>query len=170
MPRTTHGWLALIAAVLVLITVAVDLLALGLLGPAAVMAQSSRGGPLTIGPTCTHYTGAEVTIRVPRAGTVVVSATVGVGINHTFGLEDDARIVVATSGSDCALTNYTAFISVPPTLGTDPYFYETVPLLRPFPVSGPATVTFYVNGVMASGADSRDRFDSASLVAVFHSA
>ncbi len=39
----------------------------------------------------------------------------------------------------------------------------------PFAV-GAGSHTFYVNGVMASGADANDRFDSASLVAVFYPA
>lgn len=133
-----------------------------------MMAHASRGGPVTIGSTCTHYPGAEVTIRAPGAGTVVVSATVGVGINHDVGISDEARIVVAASATDCAVNDYAAFVSVPPSLPTDPFHFATVPLLRPFPVSGPASLTVYVNGVMAQGADARDRFDSASLVAVYY--
>jgi len=78
------------------------------------------------------------------------------------------RIVIATSATECTLNNYTAFVSVPFSLPTDPFHFTTVPLLRPFSVNGPATVTFYVNGVMSLGADAGDRFDSASLVAVYY--
>ena len=66
------------------------------------------------------------------------------------------------------MNNYTAWVSVPFSLPTDPYHFTTVPVLRPFSVNGPATVTFYVNAVMYLGADAGDRFDSASLVAVYH--
>lgn len=163
------------AALLSVIAIAISVLALVVAfiapGPApsgSIMAQHSVGGPVTIGPTCTHYPGAEVSISVPGAGTIVVSATVGVGINHTFSISDESRIVVATSTTECTIGDYTAFVSVPPSLPTDPYHYTTVPLLRPFSVGGSGTVTFYVNGVMALGADSGDRFDSASLVAVFY--
>ncbi len=132
------------------------------------MAHNSRGGPFTIGSSCTHYPGAEVAIRVPGPGTVVVSATVGVGIGHEFGIADEARIVVAFSKTDCALNNHTAFVSVPPTLPTDRLHFVTVPLLRPFVVPIGGSYTYYVNGVMAQGADATDRFDSASLVATFY--
>ena len=125
---------------------------------------------MTIGSTCTHYPGADVVILLPRAGTVVVSATVGVGINHTFGLADEARIVIAASDSDCAITNSTAFVSVPASSPQDSAYYVTVPLLRSFPVAGAGTYVVHVNGVMALGADSYDRFDSASLVAAFYPA
>jgi len=136
--------------------------------PGPIMNQHSVGGPVAIRSTCTHYPGAEVSISAPGAGTIVVSATVGVGINHTSGLSDTALVVIATSATECTLNNYTAFVSVPFSLPTDPFHFTTVPLLRPFSVNGPATVTFYVNGVMALGADAGDRFDSASLVAVYY--
>ncbi len=132
------------------------------------MEHRSVGGPVTIGSTCTHYPGAEVTISVPGPGTIVVSAVVGVGVNHEAGTNDEARIVLATSTTDCTVDNHTAFISVPFSLPTDQFHFSTVPLLRAHSVGGPATVTFYVNGVMALGADAGDRFDSASLVAVYH--
>lgn len=173
-PRRTARKLSLIAIGLAAIAIALAFIVPGPSGPAGpaapgtIMAHASRGGPVTIADTCTHYTGAEVTIQAPRAGTVVVSATVGVGINHVLGTSDEARIALATSTSDCALNNFTAFVSVPPSLMDDPFHFETVPLLRPFPVSGPGAVTVYVNGVMALGAGTGDRFDSASLVAVYY--
>jgi len=140
------------------------------LGPRTLVARESHGGTAAISTSCTHYVGAEVTISVPGRGTIVVSATVGVGINHTFGVNDEARISVAASDAECGITDYTAFVSVPAPLARDSSYYETVPLLRPFAVSGAGEYTFYVNGVMAQGADANDRFDSASLVATYHPA
>jgi hypothetical protein len=160
--------LSAVAVVLSVLARVVAFIAPGLWAPRNVMAQHSVGGPVTITSTCTHYPGAEVSISVPGAGTVVVSATVGVGINHESGVSDEARIVLATSSTECTFNNYTGVVSVPFSLPTDPYHYTTVPLLHPFSVDAAATVTFYVNGVMALGADSGDRFDSASLVAVYY--
>lgn len=157
-----------LSAIAVIISIIALIAAIFVPGPIPSMAKNSIGGPVTIGPTCTHYPGAEVSITVTGAGTVVVSATVGVGINHTAGISDEARIVVSTSTTDCAINDYTAFVSVPFSLPTDPFHYTTVPILHSFSVSGSGTVTFYVNGVMALGADSGDRFDSASLVAVHY--
>jgi len=140
----------------------------GLIAPRPVMVQRSHGGPATIGTACTTYVGSEVTLQAPGRGTVVVSATVGVGISHAFGYNDEARIVIATAATDCTLNNYTAFVSIPRTVATDPFHFVTVPVLRTFSVSGAASLTFHVNGVMFSGGDVGDRFDSASVVAVFY--
>ena len=160
--------LSTLAALLAVLALAVALVVPSLVGPGSRTAHASRGGPLLIAATCTHYTGAEVSIAVPGSGTVVVSATVGVGINHTYGVSDTARLVLGSSASDCALDNTTAFVSVPFSLPTDPFHYTTVPLLRSFPVAAAATVTFYSNGIMDAGAGPGDRFDSASLTAVYY--
>ncbi len=132
------------------------------------MAHASAGGSSPIGPVCTHYPMAEVSIAVPAPGTVVVSATVGVGIGHAIGTGDIARIVVAATSVDCTVNNYTAFVSVPAGLPSNATYFETVPLLRPFSVGSAATYTFYINGAMSAGWDLADRFDSASLVAVYY--
>jgi len=160
--------LSILAVALSLVALGAALLAPALLGPRTLMAQARRGGPVTIGATCTHYPSAEVSISVPGPGTIVVSATVGVGINHTVGVSDEARIFVASSPTDCTLDNYTAFVSVPQSLPTDPFHYETVPILRPFAVRASGAYAFYVNGIIPSGWDPGDRFDSASLVATFY--
>ena len=146
----------------------VAVLAVRLAPPGTRMAENSVGGPSPIGPTCTHYPGAEVSIAAPAPGTIVVSATVGVGIGHAFGTNDTVRIVVAATSTECAITNYTAFVSVPASLLSNPSYFETVPLLRPFPISSAGRYTFYVNGEMDQGWDLVDRFDSASLVAVYY--
>lgn len=159
--------LTAIAVALAAIALAVAFVVPRLPAPAILMAQHSVGGPLSIGPSCTYYAGAEVTIAVPGPGTIVVSATVGVGIGHDFGQVDEARIVVTDRSFDCELNAYTAFVSVPATLPTDPYHFETVPVVRPFAVPA-GSHTFYVNGIMAQGNDPIDRFDSASMVAVFY--
>ena len=158
------------------LAVALSALALGVAvlaprpAPGSFTVHESRGGPVTIGASCTHYPGAEVSLSPPGPGTVVVSATVGVGINHTFGIDDEARIVVASGPTDCTLDNFTAFVSVPRALATSSFYFETVPILRPFPIRVAGPYTFYVNGVIASGWDPIDRFDSASLVATFYPA
>lgn len=164
----TATLLSLGAVILSVLALASAFVSPGIMTPRSVMARHSNGGYAAIGATCTHYPGAEVSISVPGAGTVIVSATVGVGVNHTFGISDTAVIVVGSSTSECTVNNYTAFVSVPYSLPTDPYHFITVPLLRSFSVDASSTMTFYVNGLMSLGASSGDRFDSASLVAVFY--
>ena len=166
-PRDRRVWWSALAVVLAA-TVLVALLAVRLAPPGIRMAENSSGGPSPILATCTHYPGAEVSITAPAAGTVVVRATVGIGIGHTLGTNDTAHIVVAAASTDCTVSNYTAFVSVPAGLPTSTAYYETLPLLRPFPIPSGGTYTFYVNGAMAQGWDLGDRFDSASLVAVYY--
>jgi len=158
----------LLSVIAVVLSAVALVAAFALPKPGNIMNQHSVGGPFTIGSACTHYPRAEVSISVPGAGTIVVSATVGVGINHTFGISDTALIVIAASATECTVNNYTAWVSFPYSLPSDPYHFTTVPILRAFSVNGPATVTFYVNGIMTLGADAGDRFDSASLVAVYY--
>jgi len=162
-----RAWWSALAVVLAAILL-VAVIAIRLAPAGTRMAEHATGGTSPIGPTCTHYPGAEVSIVAPGAGTVVVSATVGVGLRHEFGTLDEARIVVAATSTDCSLTNHTAFVSVPSSLFSDAFHFETVPILRSFAVPGAGTYTFYVNAVMAQGWDTGDRFDSASLVAVYH--
>ncbi len=165
-PGVLWSVLALAVAIIVLAATFIVLRA-----PSAVprVARNSVGGSVTIGASCTHYPGAEVTVGVPdTSGVIVVSATVGVGLNHTFGLADASRIVVAASSTDCALDNYSAWASVPTAQPSDSAYYETLPLLRTFRVTAAGTYTFYVNGIAVQGSDPGDRFDSASLVATFY--
>jgi len=132
------------------------------------MAEGSVGGTSPIGPVCTHYPGAEVSLVAPATGKIVVSATVGVGVRHFNGINDTALIVVAATSTDCTLNNYSAFVSVPGTLPSNPSYFETVPIVRPFAISADGTYTFYVNAAMLQGWDPADRFDSASVVAVYY--
>ena len=159
---------ALLTMVAVVVAVVALIIALVVPRPGPITSQNSYGGYAAIGSSCTNYPGARVSITVPGAGTIVVSATVGVGINHTFGISDTALIVVAASAMECTVNNYAAWVSVPYSLPTDPYHFTTVPILRSFIVDAAGTMTFYVNGIMTLGADANDRFDSASLVAVYY--
>jgi len=162
--RTRLAALAVVATAIVLLAV----VAIRLAPPGVRVAHNSVGGSAPIGTVCTHYPGAQVTIAAPAAGTIVVSATVGVGINHTLGTADIAWVGVAESRTECGLDNYTAFVSVPASLPSDAYHFETVSILRPFAVSVAGPYAFYVNALMESGYDAVDRFDSASLVATYY--
>ncbi len=159
-------WAAL--AVVVAAGFLVAVLVIRLAPPGPRMAEHSVGGPSPIGPTCVHYPGAEVSLTIPSAGTIAVSATVGIGIGHTVGTNDTARLSLAGTSTECGISNYTAFVSVPAGLPSSTSYFETVPLLRPFLVSSAGTYTVYVNGIMSEGWDPADRFDSASLVAVYY--
>jgi len=137
------------------------------------MVHRSVGGTVALGATCTHYPGAQVSITAPGPGTVVVSATVGIGITHAQGTDDVALVVVANSQTACEMDNFTAFVSVPAGLPSAAYpathYFTTVPILHPFAV-GAGTHTYFVNGMMTVGGGPGDRFDSASLVVVFYPA
>ncbi len=169
-PSPEHNrrlWYSAIAVV-VAATVLIGVLAVRLASPGTRMAEASAGGASPIGPVCTHYPGAEVSIVAPAVGKIVVSAMVGVGVRHFNGINDTALIVVAATSTDCTLNNYSAFVSVPETLPSNPSYFETVPIVRPFAIPAAGTYAFYVNAAMVQGWDPNDRFDSASLVAVYY--
>jgi len=136
-------------------------------GPSAITDSVNDFASIQIGSVCTHYTGSDVTVTVPGPGTIVIWATVSVGLNHTIGTIDSAWILLSDRASDCVRGPSTGYGYV---WGADPsgMHYETVPLLRSFSVSGSGSTTYGVNGIMSLGQDSGDTFVSAFITAVFY--
>jgi hypothetical protein len=114
---------------------------------------TNNGGSGTqIGTSCTHDTGATVTINAPVAGKVLVHANVQVYIQHVQGTNDWSRIYIGTSPTDCSLgAGYHHFVDVPAVAPTDADgYYPVVPILGFFNVSA-GTQTFYINGQLMAG-------------------
>lgn len=140
---------------------------IGPIGNGSLEVDSSHAGVQTIGATCTHYAGAEVTVTVPGSGRVVVMTTLRLQLNHTAGTMDVSWSFVGSAPTDCVVDAnpavYTVEAMVPSVIGTFTTF-----VLKAFAVSGAGTFTFYVNGQMPSGQDAADTFLAASMVAVFY--
>jgi len=144
----------------------------GIPGPGTIMATSSAAdyGQQVVG-TCDHYTGAEVTITVPSAGVIMVTAIVDLAVYHTNGQRDVYVLVVSNSTTTCDYfsNNYAGWVDVP---YTDPTNLESPQrtLMQPFTLTGGGTFTFYVNGVdyyYPSNAD-LTYFARSNMMAVFY--
>ncbi len=138
-------------------------------GPGAVTAVHSVRSSITVAATCTHYTGAEVTITVPGAGQVFVYATLEVRTGHTNGFTDEVDLYLRTSSTLCGLDATTMWTYHPPEQPTGTYF-DAIPLMNVFNVAGAGTYTYYLNGYTFGETATADSFWSANMMAVFFAA
>jgi hypothetical protein len=137
-------------------------------GPGAVLAQSETMSVQQIGsPSCTHYSGAEVTITVPSGGTVVVTSQVRLHIDHSVGTEDIWEISIGDTPTTCQTGGWAWVESITAQDPTDSSVDQAGFIQYSVDVTA-GTHTFYVNGFMASGASALDVFWSASMIAVFY--
>jgi hypothetical protein len=133
----------------------------------AIVATAINIAPIPITAACSSFAGSEVAIPVPGSGTVVVSATVVVRLDHTNGVRDNAWLSLSDVAADCAFTAETSLALVPDVEPTA-WYYITVPILRAFVVGSSGSYTYYLNGIMAVGASASDSFANSSVVAVFY--
>ncbi len=139
-------------------------------GPGTLMNSSVvqpylTGGLPLVG--CTNVVYANLTI--PRPGTVVVTATLHVWIDHTTGTLD--RLVAETSNSttDCAgsLSVVRYAYDLPANYPTNSIVNVVASFSNAFPVTaGP--VSFNLNMQMTSGQSAGDAVSQAGIVVVFY--
>lgn len=132
-------------------------------GPAGANGQSGATGPVgpqgpagngtiqafhidsngtSIGTSCGDL--ANVSITVPRAGSVVFSATAAFWVGHTNGAGDYLNFFTSTTSAGC--TESASSFNVPSTAPTGTYYFTT-PALGTFTVSGAGTYTFYLQAL-----------------------
>lgn len=140
---------------------------IGPAGPGSLMASNTTGDKVTIGSVCTQYTSAEISITVPRAGEIEISASVMLDINHAAGTRDIAFVVVQNNTNQCPDDPFLGIMVVQAGLPTDTY-WQSIPVMNNYTVGSAGTYTFYVNGRMTNGQDAADVFWYANLVAVFY--
>ncbi|MCJ2669764.1 MAG: hypothetical protein LN416_04550 [Candidatus Thermoplasmatota archaeon] len=132
------------------------------------MAFDIAGAPTTtIGPACTAYAAAMVTITVPSDGYIVVSAQVQLGIEHTSGTQDAWVISVGSSPLDCDNTVFGWNDTIEDDAATDPSVKRTAYAQRWFAVTS-GTYDYYIVGYMFQGQSASDRFLWSNMVAVFY--
>jgi hypothetical protein len=128
------------------------------------------GAQTTIGSTCTHVNGMEVTIAAPAAGTVIVRGIVPLLIGHTAGSGDDLMLAgITQSATSCGFQGGVASrVLIANALPTSVY-QDTIPVMATFQVAA-GTYTFHVNAVMADGGTGNDAVLSqqAALEATFY--
>lgn len=139
----------------------------GLPGPRTILTTSVTGVTRTIGPTCTHYSDAEITITVPSNGTIVVTAQMQIVINHTSGTSDRWLLAVGEDPTDCSSIREIWRGSITADAPSDSPIYRTGAPTRVFTVT-PGTYTYYANGFMTVGQDAYDRFVNCVMFAAFY--
>lgn len=144
----------------------------GATGPAGsdggtLMASMSEVLVVEIGPSCTNYM--QLPILVPGPGSVVVSTTSILTMNHVAGTTDNMRYMTGTGPMDCVEDGAFQIYAVDSNLPTSIWIGSGASI-EVFTVSGPGSFTPYLNAFMLSGQDPGDQFLSATMVVVFYPA
>jgi len=127
----------------------------------------TTGGLSIVG--CTNVL--VLNLTVPRAGTIIVTTTAHLWIDHTAGTTDRWIVMTSQSATDCADTNSSLVAfdgDVPSTWGSAATINEVGTTVNAFPVTAAGTSTFYLNVAMSIGQSAGDRVSEASMVAVFY--
>ncbi|NMC69190.1 MAG: hypothetical protein GYA57_03860 [Myxococcales bacterium] len=136
-------------------------------GARPVLAYSETGATTYLTTTCANYSGGQVSITVPAAGSIVVEANARMILNHVSGTEDELVLGIGTTTTDCGTPYDSVRWDIPSGWPTASSIYQTFTVRRRFAVSA-GTYTYYLNGYMASGyAASTDLFWYANMTATF---
>src|SRR2546422_2293188 len=139
----------------------------GALVASGVATPWRTGGLQIVG--CTNVL--AFTLAVPAAGTLVLSSTVHVWVEHLSGATDTWAIFhgdTATMCSDTATDRCAFFQEISSSIAADSFMNEAGTLVNAFPVPGAGTYTYYVNVEMYAGQSTGDRVSEASAVMVFY--
>lgn len=118
--------------------------------------------------TCRNYSDGQITITVPRNGTVVVEANARMRLGHTNGTTDLMTLNLDTTTTNCYSYYDLVSWTIPAAYPTSDSEDYTFTVRRAFPVNT-GTHTFYLNGVMDSGGgNGSDYFWLAQLHATFY--
>jgi hypothetical protein len=117
-------------------------------GKINVMAESSSNPQVNLTTTCTTLR--QVTINVPRAGRVLLTATAVFYLLHNQGTVStifaDAGPTQTACGEPGGVGHYMRYLSA---AATDGYHVETGSFTRVHSVPGPGSYTFYFNAAAA---------------------
>jgi hypothetical protein len=120
--------------------------------------ESGSTTNLTIAGGCTNYSNGEVTITVPRSGKITVNAQAVMRLSsHTFGDDDEMRIYIGDSATDCTSSDgaqgYRATrweVARGHASWANGQDENTMSVSRTFTVT-PGTHTYYLNGERNDG-------------------
>jgi len=133
-----------------------------------VLAYSETGATTYLTTSCANYSGGQVSITVPAAGSIVVEANAWMILNHASGTEDALVLGIGTTTTDCGMAYDAVYWDIPAGWPADASINQTFTVRRRFAVAVAGTYTYYLNGYMSSGyAASTDRFWFANMIATF---
>jgi hypothetical protein len=147
------------------VQVVADVLGYFRAAPTSFVVTGGSGASVSIGTSCTHYSGALVGVNAPAPGKVLVEATVQVEIEHTQGAPKAVTLAIGSGPTSCtgAVGDFSYLSMFPQPTG---YYYPEASVSRLFTVSSPGTYFFYVNGYSNPGTISR--FWTAGVKATYH--
>lgn len=127
------------------------------------------GGLPIAGCTNIHMVG----LTVPSAGTVVMTSTVHVWIEHTTGTADTYSVHQTTDIADCSDSSTTRIrytFEVSNAAPTDGFMNLAGSVVTAIPVGSAGTYAFYLNIDMLTGQSGGDQVSEAETVCVFYPA
>ena len=111
-------------------------------------------------------------LTVPSSGTVIVTMSAHLWIEHTAGTTDTWIVNTATTAGLCGDSNSSLVAwdgNIPDSWPSASLVNEGSAATNAFPVPAAGTYTFYLNAIMSSGQSSGDKVSESSLLAVFYS-
>ncbi len=110
-------------------------------------------------------------ITVPRAGTVVVTMSAHLWIEHATGTQDTWIVNTIMTTSACGDSNSSLIAwdgDIPSAWPSSSLTNEGGSATNAFPVPAAGTYRFYLNAEMSAGQSTGDKVSEASLLAVFY--
>jgi hypothetical protein len=114
-----------------------------------------------------------VNLTVPAAGTLVVTGTIHVWVEHTIGATDQIDAQVAPTSTDCSESDFTrvGYIQdVPSEAPTSAFINVEGSFVNAFPAPAAGVYTYNLNVAMMLGESPGDMVSEAALVIVFYPA
>lgn len=135
-------------------------------GPGTLMVYDTTTSETILSPApC--YNLLSITINVPSAGTIVITANVRLTIEHTMGIEDQWALGVAEDPGECMLTPGAWIDEIPDQYPTEAMTQKSGHVQKAYDV-GAGSYTYYLNAWMFTGMSANDRAIRSHAVAVFY--
>lgn len=113
------------------------------------------------------YNFLSITIDVPSAGTIVITANVRLTIEHTVGIEDQWALAVTEDPGTCMLSPGVWIDEIPDQYPTEAMTQKSGHVQTAYDVIA-GSYTYYLNGWMYTGMSAGDIERSSHAVAVFY--
>jgi hypothetical protein len=138
-------------------------------GQASFTAAKATSETTVIGTTCTHQTGAELTVfTLPIIGTVLVRANVWLQLNHQNATDDTVELYIGTSPTDCSCSlGFTSSYTIPAEWPSATNVEVTVPVSCSFQ-AGSGSHTYYLNALSKSGSATTDSILHSGLELIYN--
>jgi hypothetical protein len=129
--------------------------------------SSYHAASSTLNKTCTYMPQILVSFVASVPGTVIVTATVTITLNHAAGVLTAAALFIGNSTTSCPSNGPVSYAIVSGTVATGTY-YTTVAMVNMFAVPSAGTYSYYITGYDYSGGTDTTQFGWASAVGAFY--